>query len=86
MSLAGSYLLLCLLFYLILQRRLRYRRRDAAVKRFPTRESYASMTLDEAFYIQSKLAEVEFPTVFPCSIFFALFKVLRGFLKLIGQC
>ncbi|PSK51972.1 hypothetical protein B9Z65_3239 [Elsinoe australis] len=74
MSMAGSYLLLCLLFYFILQRRLRHRRRDAAVKRCPTRESYASMTLDEAFHIQSKLAEVEFPTVFPCSIFSALFK------------
>ncbi|KAK3615931.1 hypothetical protein LTR56_026296 [Elasticomyces elasticus] len=32
------------------------------------------MTLEEAWTIQSRLAELEFPTVFSSSIFFALFK------------
>lgn len=63
--------------YLTLVWALRYKRRDtiAARYQFPHGRDFASMTLEEAFEIQLPLAELEFPTVFSISIFFALFKV-----------
>ena len=71
----STYLLAALVLYLALVRGLRYRRSNAVLRRFPTRASYAGMTLDEAFEIQSRLAVLEFPTIFSVSVFFALFKV-----------
>lgn len=69
-----AYLFCLALLYLVFARTLRYNRSNAVRRKFPTRESYGSMTLEEAFAIQSRLAEVEFPTIFSGSVFFALFK------------
>ncbi|KAH9843354.1 NAD(P)-binding protein [Teratosphaeria destructans] len=62
------------LSYLVIVRALRYKLRDAATKKIPSRPLFASMTLEDAFPIQLQLAELEFPTVFSGSVFFALFK------------
>ncbi|KAK4970890.1 hypothetical protein LTR42_007867 [Elasticomyces elasticus] len=70
-----AILLCAAMLYLALVRTLRYNRSNAVKREYPTRESYRNMTLEEAWTIQSLLAEVEFPTVFSSSIFFALFKV-----------
>ncbi|KAI8165739.1 Mycophenolic acid synthesis protein B [Colletotrichum sp. SAR 10_70] len=63
-------------FYLLLVRFLRYRRRDDLQKRFPykTREEMASMSLSDAAAIIRELSEQEFPTIFYTSVSFALFK------------
>ncbi|KAL2398838.1 ER-bound oxygenase mpaB' [Exophiala dermatitidis] len=54
----------------------RFRRRDSLSTRYPyhDRASLARMTVDDAFDIQLPLAELEFPTTFSFSVFFALFK------------
>lgn len=68
--------------YLVVVRRLRYRRRDELLKRYPAYrdpKSLGRMTLEEAFAIQLPLAELEFPLTFSVSIFFALFKVCSPF-------
>lgn len=70
-----AYLFCLALAYLLIARKLRYRRSNSVLNRFPIRESYRDVTLEEAFAIQSQLAEVEFPTVFSGSVFFALSKV-----------
>lgn len=56
---------------------LRYRRiRTSESKHpYPTRESYASMTDDEAFEMINQMAELEFPTFFEKALQFALFRV-----------
>jgi hypothetical protein len=65
--------------YLGLVRVLRYRRRDELARRFAhltaTRESYASMTVEDATFLNQELALLEFPLVFSRSLFFALFRV-----------
>jgi hypothetical protein len=58
--------------------RLRYQRMNQTLKKFEayttSPEAYGRMTLEDAFAIQLPLAEVEFPSTFSISIFFALFK------------
>jgi hypothetical protein len=65
------------ILYVSVVRSTRHRRRDTTPHKFgyTSRASFASMTLDDAFAIQSMLAEQEFPKVFASSVFFALFKV-----------
>ncbi|KAJ5732693.1 hypothetical protein N7493_004174 [Penicillium malachiteum] len=61
--------------YLIVVQKLRFLRANSLSRKYPyDRESLAHMTLEEAFEIQSSLAELEFPFTFSTSIFFALFK------------
>lgn len=77
-SLSGtSALLLLLLAYVVARPLLRYRRRDGMAKRFnyPNRHSLAGMTTNDAHAITKTLTELEFPTLFSTSVFFALFKV-----------
>ena len=50
-----------LMLYLALVPFLRYRRRDHIQRLFPTRASYRSMPLEDAFHIQTARAELEFP-------------------------
>lgn len=71
------FVLAALIFYLLVVRSLRYRRRDALQKQYnyPNRKSFAKMTIEDAHLIQLSLAELEFPTTFSKSVFFALFKV-----------
>lgn len=66
-----------LLGYVGLVERLRFRRRGSLASKYSycNRHSFARMTLEDAFEIQLPLAELEFPTIFSASIFFALFKV-----------
>ena len=66
--------------YLAVVQLLRYRRRDRVERRYERhpRAFLVDMKLDEAFEIVRDLAELQFPTIFPGSVFFALFKV--GFL------
>jgi hypothetical protein len=56
---------------------LRFQRLRSMHKQFnyPTRESLAKMTADDAFAIQKIIAEQEFPQMFGLSLAFALFKV-----------
>lgn len=63
--------------YLAVVQLLRYRRRDRVERRYGRhpRAFLVDMKLDEAFEIVRDLAELEFPTIFPGSVFFALFKV-----------
>lgn len=63
--------------YVALTEKLRFQRRDSLTSKYPyrDRQSFARMTLEDAFEIQLLLAELEFPTTFSTSIFFALFKV-----------
>ena len=63
--------------YLVVVQLLRYRRRDRVQQRYGRhpRAFLADMKLGEAFEIVRDLAELEFPTIFPGSVFFALFKV-----------
>jgi len=65
--------------YLFLVRYLRY---QASVKiqnisgqKYTSRDSYASMSLDDAWSIIVILSSTEFPSTFSISVFFALFKV-----------
>ncbi|KAK0642985.1 hypothetical protein B0T16DRAFT_415046 [Cercophora newfieldiana] len=60
--------------YLILVRTLRYRRRDKVTRRYPTRESMATMTLEDAYHIQADLGELEFPFFYNKGLFFGFFK------------
>ena len=65
--------------YLLTVRRLRYRRMNHHLIKYRRylvdAEALGQMTLKDAFDIQLALAELEFPTTFSVSIFFALFKV-----------
>jgi hypothetical protein len=65
--------------YLYLVRRLRLQRMNAILEKYRQYyhdgKSLGQMTLEDAFAIQIPLAELEFPTTFSVSIFFALFKV-----------
>jgi len=62
--------------YVVVVKKLRLRRRDSVLRGYHAGgcQSFASMTLDDAFAIQVPLAELEFPFTFSTSIFFALFK------------
>lgn len=44
---------------------------------YPTRESMATMTDDDAFNIQKNVAQLEFPFMFTKSLQFALFRVKK---------
>lgn len=63
--------------YAILVKKLRFQRRDSLTSKYPhrDRQSFARMTVEDAYEIQLALAELEFPITFSTSIFFALFKV-----------
>ncbi|KAJ5247200.1 hypothetical protein N7468_002183 [Penicillium chermesinum] len=63
--------------YPLLTNALRYRRLRKLHKKYPypTRESLAQMTDDEAYAIQKELGELEFPMVYLKSLQFALFRV-----------
>ncbi|KAJ5578080.1 uncharacterized protein N7459_007044 [Penicillium hispanicum] len=71
-----SYALGLLIGYPLLNRLLRYRRLRQMQKQFkyPTRESMAQMTDEEAYEIQKQVAQLEFPFIFIKSLQFALFK------------
>ncbi|KAG8533378.1 uncharacterized protein KY384_002161 [Bacidia gigantensis] len=71
------YALVLLLFaYLLVVALVRYQRLRETVKRlsYGSRESLTSMTLEDAFYIQLDLAELEFPFTFHKALQFALFR------------
>ena len=63
--------------YALLANSLRYRRLRKMQKQyhFPTRESLAQMTDEEAFEIQKQIGQLEFPFMFLKSLQFALFRV-----------
>ncbi|KAI9794243.1 MAG: hypothetical protein M1816_006169 [Peltula sp. TS41687] len=71
-----TYVSLFLLFYLLLVRLLRHRREKQMRKKFnyPDRESFKSMTDNDACAIQLDLVELEFPTIFEKALQFALFR------------
>ena len=71
------YALALLLGYPLLIRTLRYQRVNNLPKKYdyPTRESMANMTDEEAFQIQKAVAQLEFPFIFIKSLQFALFRV-----------
>lgn len=73
------YALGLLVGYPILTNTLRYGRLRKLQKKFnyPTRESLAKMTDDEAFEIQKAVGQLEFPFIFMKSLQFALFRVRR---------
>ncbi|KAI5928172.1 hypothetical protein F4810DRAFT_647277 [Camillea tinctor] len=66
--------------YLLLVRALRYRRRDGWLRDFKRkygscdRESLRNMTVEDAWVILRDMTELEFPTFFSVSVFFALLK------------
>ncbi|KAJ6120530.1 hypothetical protein N7523_004810 [Penicillium sp. IBT 18751x] len=70
------YALAFLLGYPLLIRALRYQRVNSLPKKYnyPTRESMAKMTDEEAFQIQKAVAQLEFPFIFIKSLQFALFR------------
>ncbi|KAI0479885.1 hypothetical protein F4859DRAFT_530029 [Xylaria cf. heliscus] len=72
----GRIGVLVVIIYATLCTTLRFRQMRAIAKQFgyTTRESFAGMTVDDAYKIQKWLAEQEFPKVFSASVFFALFK------------
>ena len=72
-----SYALGLVVAYPLLTHSLRYRRLRQMHKQFnyPTRESMAQMTDDDAYQIQKAVAQLEFPFLFIKSLQFALFKV-----------
>lgn len=63
--------------YPLLTNALRYQRLRRLHKQYnyPTRESMAKMTDEEAFQIQKTVAQLEFPFMFIKSLQFALFRV-----------
>ncbi|KAI3327842.1 hypothetical protein HD806DRAFT_337217 [Xylariaceae sp. AK1471] len=67
-------------FYLILVRGLRYRRRDGFMKAYKRkygscdRKALSKMAIEDAWIILKELTELEFPSIFSASVFFALFK------------
>lgn len=71
------YALGLLFGYPLLTGSFRYRRRNKLQKQYnyPTRESMAAMTDEEAFQIQKTVAQLEFPFMFIKSLQFALFRV-----------
>lgn len=71
------YALALILGYPLLIRILRYQRRDSLHEKYnyPTRESMAKMTDEEAYQIQKQVAQLEFPFMFIKSLQFALFRV-----------
>lgn len=70
------FLLLPLLAYPVLVALLRHHRLRTTLEDYPytTRRSYASMTSEDAFYIQQRLGELEFPFIFEKALQFALFR------------
>ncbi|KAF1832410.1 NAD(P)-binding protein [Decorospora gaudefroyi] len=70
------WILSALVIYWLAVRLLRYRYRDSIPLHFnyPTRSSWADMTLNDAHQIHLKLTTQEFPSTFSLSLFFALFK------------
>jgi hypothetical protein len=71
------YVLPAALAYSFLAASLRHRRIRTSESNhpYPTKESYASMTDDEAFEMINQMAELEFPTLFEKALQFALFRV-----------
>ena len=67
--------------YPLLVSTLRFRRMREIEKEFhfPTRESMAKMTDDQAWKIQLKLSQLEFPFIYVKSLQFALFRVCAHF-------
>lgn len=72
-----TYATIFLIGYPILVSLFRFRRRQSLQERynFPTRESLARMTDDQAWEIQRELAQLEFPFIYVKSLQFALFRV-----------
>ena len=72
-----TYATAFLIGYPILVSLFRFRRRQSLQERynFPTRESLARMTDDQAWEIQKELAQLEFPFIYVKSLQFALFRV-----------
>jgi hypothetical protein len=70
------YLIALLIIYLLTVRVLRNARLRATIKAFPypTRRSFSSMTVEDAYRIQQTVAELEFPTIFQKALEFALFR------------
>ncbi|KAJ5173597.1 uncharacterized protein N7500_001528 [Penicillium coprophilum] len=68
--------IIAVLGYVVLVEKLRFRRRNSLASKYSyhDRQSFARMSLEDAFEIQLRLAELEFPTIFSISIFFTLFK------------
>lgn len=73
----APYALGLLIGYPLLTNSLRYGRMRKLQKKYnyPTRESLANMTDDEAFEIHKELGTLEFPFIFLKSLQFALFRV-----------
>lgn len=71
------YALGLMLSYPLLTSSLRFRRLRKLHQQYnyPTRESMAKMTDEEAFQIQKTVAQLEFPSMFIKSLQFALFRV-----------
>lgn len=71
-----TVLLACLVFYLLLVRTLRYRRREAIKTKHAMhcRQDFSTLTADQAQDILKDLVEMEFPKLMGFSIVFALFK------------
>lgn len=72
----SPYYLLLLLIYPLLVALLRYDRLRTTLETFPytDRRSFASMTDNDAFLIQQKIGELEFPFTFEKALQFALFR------------
>lgn len=70
-----TWLLSGIVAYLFAVRKLRYRRRDLWLAKYPDRASFAKLTCDDAVKVERYLMETEFPSVISTSAFFALFKV-----------
>lgn len=75
----ASWVVCISITYLLLVRLLRYRTstkiQNISNKKYTSRKSYTSMTLDDAWSIIVTLSSTEFPSTFSISVFFALFKV-----------
>lgn len=71
-----QYFLLIILLYPLLVTCLRHNRLRTTLETFPytTRQSFARMTDDDAFEIQIKFAQLEFPFTFTKALQFALFR------------
>ena len=72
----SPYYLLLLLIYPLVVALLRHDRLRSTLETFPytDRRSFASMTDDDAFLIQQRIGELEFPFTFEKAIQFALFR------------
>lgn len=71
------YSVVLLIGWPLLTTSLRYRRLKQLHKKynFPTRESMAKMTDEEAFEIQLEVGQLEFPFIYVKALQFALFRV-----------